>query len=997
MLQTSVVCFSKALFCATHHFKKESYLLDSQHFKREFNPSESLTLPLVVDTEYVSPELDGTDSNEEHPPRFGVTSQFLHPFDRTPYIFVQPELAQANEGRTLRHAIAESGFHVVDFLQAEGIDAAIERDEDAHTKPAKGEPDNRRPLLQIVLYAHFMLVDLTMIVGGSFYEDVRTAIARKRIIQTRRLSAGGFGGAWYSPWVITMNGVEYRVALKFVDTVAVHGAASYKDFCANSGVKLDAKDNMGEWIKRMDVAYFEVPELFDAYAIGDLLVYDALSSNAENMRVIWKDLGILDYYKTPSLSIGATVDGLFTAKLLHLLGVPSDIAKDKRFKKKEFFKDKTISASAEYLSQRIDSNLYLLSKCDGGRCRNFKPTTTTEKGALVDIDIGGAYASAMSVLTYPVGEPLLISFDSTKLSDFLAYHRTELLPGLWYARISTTSPLEYEQDLIPSWFDFKRTIRRKQDSEGYHQTGVVNLDSGETKLFTRVIKHGTLTSDLLDCIELEWNPRQKDDFFSKVVIEAIGFYPASLRVETAQELINKQSSHDGRKDYKSVMKGVHIENSTTCHNWYGFSLGSEFIDVLKVKRSLHPKKTPLNELFKLVLNTLFGDSVSRYFQTANMIIGSNITAKVRSMMWYSEKALFLAGSITDGQIFDLNKTTHKRKGKYLNKTVLPRLYTCSNRYLKDNDIAELRPLFGELCELTSEGIKIGDKLVPYQEAENLVNSTALEHVQAIFPHAPLLNAPANRLKKTDDGTVAYTQGKGVFIFEMKKFLREASYHGSANYRIKDPSGKVEVKMRSYEGKREHQAFLFEGDDIAFNGDYKGRSPALVLMDNIALTPKACPFLPPFEKSYIIKPNDFANRYNSTWNKSNLGPGDTAIKCGMPRYFSIAQFTFQSPEQYKAWKRESDLLQRKYGVSFELLFINKDGTLNYQNMITTLDRLVREGITSPKTHLDPHYNYHRNIPNILINYMAGYKAMRERIKLKICGEEIETIEDYEDWE
>jgi len=115
----------------------------------------------------------------------------------------------------------------------------------------------------------------------------------------------------------------------------------------------------------------------------------------------------------------------------------------------------------------------------------------------------------------------------------------------------------------------------------------------------------------------------------------------------------------------------------------------------------------LNELFKLVLNTMFGDSVSRYFQTANMIIGSNITAMVRVMMWYTEKGLFLAGSITDGQIFNLNRVVHKRSGKYLNKVFMARLYMYNARHLKDNDICELKPLMGKKDEIRKRRLAFG--------------------------------------------------------------------------------------------------------------------------------------------------------------------------------------------------------------------------------------------------------------------------------------------------
>ena len=65
------------------------------------------------------------------------------------------------------------------------------------------------------------------------------------------------------------------------------------------------------------------------------------------------------------------------------------------------------------------------------------------------------------------------------------------------------------------------------------------------------------------------------------------------------------------------------------------------------------KKSPLDMLFKLGVNTLYGDMVSKYFAVANTCTGNNITARARLLCWCMEKGLHGWESITDGCAFEL--------------------------------------------------------------------------------------------------------------------------------------------------------------------------------------------------------------------------------------------------------------------------------------------------------------------------------------------------------
>lgn len=672
--------------------KKNRFLFKENKPTNILDSYTNYSLPVVVDTEYVSSEFDNIDDDNEDAiiePRRHVTSQFKALNSLSPYTFVHHDLIRTRLDDVIRHAQDDNPFtiirhptispehqaHIIPYLRLEGYDAHLRRDEKAHEK--KDKRTYRYPFIDLKLYGHMVLVDLTQIFEGDFLDDLRKAFARKKIKMNRRLTASGWSSFVSMPWILKLGKLEFRINISFVDTLGIHGNATFKDVCNNTGVLLNVKDEMYEWKSKMDRAYFDIPELFDQYATEDLKGDEVLKNYDRDIYKIYQDLGIEEWYQPPKLTIGSTVNDLFEAKVCQFIGL--EAGQSKKIKK-EYLEKLTLQGSANYLKTLVqkNNNAYILAKCDGGRCRNAHPLRSSLKGILVDIDISGAYTTAMSSLLYPLGNPVLASFTNVLLKDFLKIHERKLVSGLWTARIQTRHHLSYEQSLIPSWFHEKKTIKckkagirelnlhHKNDSESYHVTGEVDLDSGETKIFSQEILNGTLTYDLLDIIRNVWSPRQQEDFFNKVEILAVAFYPAPLQLETVSQVLQAQEESEGQGDFITTLQGMEVVNALSNHSWTTFPMGELFIDLFKVYRNRHPKNTPLNILYKLFANTTYGDAVSKYFETSNMIFGSNITARCRSIMYLMEIGLNLQGSITDGHVFDINRVLHRKNGKYLN-------------------------------------------------------------------------------------------------------------------------------------------------------------------------------------------------------------------------------------------------------------------------------------------------------------------------------------------
>jgi hypothetical protein len=849
------------------------------------------------------------------------------------------------------------------------------------------------------------------------------------------------------------------------------------------GKEKNLKEWMEKHITQMDRVYIENPSLFDLYCFGDLKHHEILKKNSENVKSVWKQLNILDEdeenYVHPSLTIGTTVNQLFKSKvdkiitpnkkfleesgplyplfINHHLEKFSETYNAERKEKvtdqsklyKHFLKEAKIhfleKASAKHLKGELKlnakeiSHIFRQSKCDGGRCRNAKPTVINKKGCLVDIDVGGAYASMMSAMTFPIGEPVFITFKDVLLSDFLKPLSTnkkvlngnkELLSRLYCIRISAKQ-LSYNQTLISSWFGVKREQEKKINEEFKNKdyTEYVNLNSGENKIFFREIESGVLTSDVLDIINNVWSPKQREDFFSKTKILSIGFYPKSLQLESKEELYLKYFNHIKGRDFKIECERANIMNEDVCHAWFCFSLGSEFIDVMKFERSKHPKKTPLNELYKLMGNTMYGDMISRHFVVSNMIVGNNITAGVRCMLYLSELGLNLMGSITDGQVFDLNQVVERVKSKYLQ----PHKFSQAYKKTKAVNVKEFVCDYGQLLKdeacfkdtsfvvgKQSFPLKIiiktndGEKKIWNPDLTKMVDNVGLRHLQKVFPNVALLNAQIKKLTDNAD-KIEYKHSKGLFGFEMKDFVEWSVHHGSANYWIKKVGEKEPtLKMRSYEKKK--QEILIDGEvlkvlkkrHVAFYLDqnnnleldwkyYQTVSPAEMIMEAFKTRPTEVPLLPDYYLEAMLKINEYRNNYKNKWTAlKHLNVGDSIVKIKRIRYFSLTTHTYKTIEQYKAWKKFHERRVEKYGLGIELYFLNEDGkSINYKKMVEDVDEMIVNGM-EPQM-LDKHYNFSKRLLEETRKKQIAYNRAKVKMEeaLKYVEEEYDD-EDLEGW-
>ncbi len=901
---------------------------------------ENICCPVEMDTEYTHPQF-----NINRP--LGKLCKNLTAQCRSIYQSEGRIYAHQDNYKQARHKVFLHGFAALDYLEDMGYEVEL-------TRLSGWSARTDTPWIQFDIYAYFAVAELLRIFLGEYRDDVLSLVTHPTtygIEQGRRLRTFTKHGNklfnWVEmPWELKINGMKHRVRLCIYDTCAVHGIANYASFCANSHVILLHKDNFTDLEKQiMDVMYTNRANDFDPYALGDLFNFDALLGNKENLLKIYTTLGLEKYFTCPRLTIGATVSRMLEASIKNLFNAEFNNKNDVINKFCKY-------GSTDWLKRITTTTACLNAKVDGGRCRNNRPIETVTDSVICDIDISGCYGDGLRVQTYPLGIPFIIDYpidsklnDYQTLGQFLKKYKKELYPSLWQARVSCKDGylLKNAQDYLVSWFPPQdmSNMRTDEDFVGTDEWWTVD-NVGETKILNNEIHHAIVTHDFVQWLDNVASQKQKRELLDNLIVETAMFYPASKRVNSPEELIQKHLQHRGKNTCNgeiTTKEAAKISIHRECHYWYGINLGELLVNRLLLERKKHPKKTSFNDLYKLCINTIYGDMVSPFFKVGNVIVGNNITARARALAWYMEKGLHGFQTITDGCAFDVNKVLFPSANRRITGESVVNIHNDKKlshhtfaplkveKYLSVTDNyarVELRDIDG-----TPAVNVVGDVITELSpnDSHSWINQAAWEHLQELFPNLDILHKP------TED--VNGNPRIGQFEFEAKGYYDCLITHGTANY-ILGYRGEWTTKMRSY-SKREQSTIVIE-DELLIEEE------GIVLAEKFLLSlknPNRVERGKVYLKEKILKCGDYRRNFRK-WEGTDVYPGLSIKSAGLLREFSLSQFTFQSHKQLLSWRREYERLLRHYDQSYEMFFLNEDGTLNYQLMIETINEMITSG-------------------------------------------------------
>lgn len=1004
-----------------------------------------------------------------------ISVQFKHALYDKADIFFNPRLKNFIEkhvGKDELYYNEDSGFLLLDWLKHIGFDVNINRKnpelpkKDFHKRFSCNEDGTKRPMCTFSIYAFFLLAELCKIFNNgkpkkeddSLLDDILRGIRKRKIQMNRRISTGMMT-KFYPNWLIEINGLTYKVALDFADTGALQGNISFSDNLKNLDMDTGAKSLMDDYKSNMLLGLAKHPKEWKEYALGDLSVYDVYKNYADLFKKLYEELNIVKFFSPPKMTIGGTVNNLMEGVLqnyleaeeknkstldelynLTIYGSPKKIGtwtiKPNHDKEKDKVKVKNAGA-----------------KVAGGRCFLNKQVLLAVSGyTLCDIDISSAYTSIASSLQFYFGAPIIQSFKKHKvtLREFLNYYSKKIIKRGFKLIVETKELLKYEQDLLVSFPNLRFAKNKNFDSDGNLSSidKTLKADNMDTLILTNELLNSHISYDDLNIILKSWNTEQREDFLDKVTMVCAVYYHKDYECSTIQELKDKQEEHDAKDNgkFKDAMDFSWIDNDDgdISHYWHGTNFGKLMMsDIIQQRRVNKKTNFTLSYLFKLVGNTVYGDSVSRHFNISNLVFASNITAMCRAAMWCVEKALDIHQTITDGGIFLLNEVLHKY-GKRLDSSLLVRAYTKSKKemtlnkkwrrkpinkngkkieyiegkgWLCDDVIYpfvydEVKPLeenynnlkdeLGEKNEKTKSAKKLlDDALKGLNDFIKKINQLALDHVKSQFPNVELFNGEFDKIK-TDENGIGQKDWKGDYIyetvnglleFEVKNICDWSVFHGSADYMYNDTTNNITSKMRGYESKKGLVAVKLEDDKFIFDEDYYNEiPPARRFLFDIKNNPNNVSIPNPYIKSAILKINEYTKNYLRLWGNSYLFPGDTIFKFMTIPIYSM-RHKFRTNKQHKGWvKCQNSLKRRTGGLSFEQFYLNDDGTIRYQDMLEDIDKHIREGVENPAKVFDKDNHFFRNMRlkknqkkyQIILNHIKLTTTMKNTIRIMIIG-------------
>ena len=972
--------------------------------------NKNLIVPLNVDTEFYNP-IWGTDYFRQNPSST-LTVQIRSIDDSLGTIY-----SHKDNKYIARHSLVTSDFVCSQYLEEQGFKIFLDN------RRYRAYDLRKLPKFIFHLYAHFACADLIRLFDNQLLQVIRDCIVTPKakglgITQERRLRTYTHYGKrplpyLILPFVIKYNDEDYQLCIEVRDTIGIAGNISYADLGKLTNVNLPYKNLLlKQDLKNMKSTYLNKQEEYDLYALGDLKVTDMCQGFNKLYKNLLAKLDLPE--KNCKLTMGGSVAQILKLSLIKYIG---DAKK---------FDILTKHGNPKYILENYKTTRLIMCKVDGGRCFNNRPTDTVihketikdidtlikNKSALIDIDIDGAYGTGLLHQHYPFGTPKSFnhSLDTNNkyltLREFFKKYKRELKPRLWCMRVSTIKQLKYSQDLISSWvIPLDKVSQYFNNSEN---EDILTTKEGYVKVFENEIIFGVITSDILEWIDNICSQRQRKELYDNLAVINCYWYDATQECTNINEVIEalENDKYLSTSEYEENRLNTIEEKS---HKWCSVSLGDLFLKDLIIKRKEYPKGTSENTFYKLIINTVYGVIVSRYFSVGNLVVGNNITAKCRCMAWYLEKGLNAFQTITDGCTFELDNVNYPVEKRKLTANNLVRTYDKQTRetqavdkplkinkyitfkkenFIKWDNITDTqfekiesfcqqtyKKKFREIIKVDEKGLTLPKELFEFiwEVSTELIKNKdidlqpiydigldVMEHVRNLFPNISILHEITTDLK----GNIQ----KGHFKLDVKAIAQSGCFHGNADYLLKNchtiEKSTVTQELRAtpdiyrMRGYKETQCYRLnerdeneigyleqESSDLGFKDNLEtlenvlGINVPKLFLDSLLAHSREFPRLDVFIQEKIIKPNDYKQNYQSTYQYTNLEIGYTLPQARLLSELTLGQFLFRTHNQYEVWTSKQNKNRTKQGQGLEANFINPNGTLDYQKGVEEIAKKI----------------------------------------------------------
>ena len=524
--------------------------------------------------------------------------------------------------------------------------------------------------LDVHLQAFFSDVDLFKVIGKYYQAIFLEADLESRRVLTSNKKKIGIHPVW-------INGQLYEVNLVLRDTM--NRIPPLKKSLDNQ-CKIFNVD-----IKKLDIKTPKVAKIMGVASVDDIMA----------------NIDLLKKYDLPLFCLYAGIDPVSThglsnqqiAYINHIreqfnLDTSDDIRDTTGSNVADFIKDLIFQHFTKNLDE-LDSSLKILNshlklshinnlqkleynnygvqplRTVGGLLYSRVQRFPIIKGLLSDLDEKSCYATAICHLNLYLGEPIITTFKNKKykptLKESIDFLTNNCPHDAWFIRVSGQLK-DAINTLILSDLDFsakKLKIKTLWDvnparkSIGLFNAFKTSNPLANSTLLTKEIKFGLVNTDIWDCIKLlpdEWVAE-----FESLPVDCLVFVPNELVCHDLEQLEAKQqlypeSAEIEKFNPKTGLKEITLQYSSK-NLCLSFPIKDYYLQLRSIRNQLKKAKNPVQEVYKLFLNSGYGALACIYLKVNNLLAANQITASARATSWMMTNRLNAFQTITDGCAF----------------------------------------------------------------------------------------------------------------------------------------------------------------------------------------------------------------------------------------------------------------------------------------------------------------------------------------------------------
>lgn len=326
--------------------------------------------------------------------------------------------------------------------------------------------------------------------------------------------------------------------------------------------------------------------------------------------------------------------------------------------------------------QKLDYNNYGIQplRTVGGLLYSRVQRYPVLKGLLSDLDEKSCYATSICNLNLYLGEPIVTTFKNKKYKptaketiDFL----TQNCPrDGWFIRISgqlkdaINTLILSDLDFSPKKLKVKTLwdINPARKSIGLFNAFKTNNPLAASTLLTKEIKFGLINADLWECVQLLPDPWVAE--FESLLVDSLVFVPNELICHSLDEFEQKTNFYPDDREIEKFNPKTGLKEITLQYSrknlCLSFPIKDYYLKFRAIRNQLKKAKNPVQEVYKLFLNSGYGALACIYLKVNNLLAANQITASARATSWMMSNYLNAFQTITDGCAFSwLNIPLHQ--------------------------------------------------------------------------------------------------------------------------------------------------------------------------------------------------------------------------------------------------------------------------------------------------------------------------------------------------